>query len=59
MKKKLEDLTIKEIKNIKRRCHNYMNCEECKEKDKICFMVCDINILALDDDYLKQEIEVD
>lgn len=60
MKKKIEDLTLKEIRDIKRRCHNYMNCEECKEKDKLCYTFCDcINVLVVDDDILKQEIEVE
>ena len=60
MKKKFEDLTLKEIRDIKKRCHNYMSCEECKEKDKLCYTLCDWLVLdIIDTDILKQEIEVE
>lgn len=58
MKKKIGDLTINQVMKIKSRCQNYDNCKECKEKDKICSMVCDI-INFIDTDLLDKEIEVE
>ncbi len=58
MKKKIGDLTLNQVKEIKNRCSNYGTCKECEEKDKICSMVCD-TINFIDTDLLDQEIEVD
>lgn len=58
MKKKIGDLTINQAKEIKSRCQNYDNCKECKEKDKSCYKVCEVNF-AFDKDILDQEIEVE
>ena len=58
MKKKIEDLTLKEIREIKHRCANYNSCDECGEKDKLCYMVCELGFSFVDD-ILEQEIEVE
>ena len=58
MKKKIGDLTLKEIRDIKHRCRDYNSCEECNTKNKLCYMVCGIELL-INFDILEQEFEVE
>lgn len=60
MKKKIGDLTLNEVIKIKGRCHNYKNCTECEEKDKLCYIVCaNVDAFVEDNEILNQEIEVE
>ena len=56
MKKKIGDLTINQVKEIKDRCGNYVSCKECEIKDKACYIVCNLQII-ISKDILEQEIE--
>ena len=60
MSKTIGDLTLNQIIEISNSCTKYKNCKECKEKDKICYLLCHEDFdIAISDELLKQEIEVE
>lgn len=57
MPKTIGDLTLNEIKEIKDKCRKYKTCSDCRVKDKLCYIVCTLNIYICDDILLDYEIE--
>ena len=55
---KIGDITINQALKIKDRCRNYSGCKECKEKNKTCSKLCDLNFV-FDKGLLDDEIEVE
>lgn len=58
--KTIGDLTLNQVIAIKDRCHNYSNCKECQEKDKICYRLCQEDFYVfVPRELLDKEIEVE
>lgn len=63
MKKRIGDLTIKQVANIKKQCENCMcsldEMERCKEKNPELYALCNIEVGYVDDEDLEKVIETD